>query len=73
MELTRPEALTDRQWEVYQHVVQGKSYQEIADELGVEKRTVDFHCQRIRTRLGLKGKPQRSIMAHALQERFPMT
>lgn len=70
MALTRPENLTDRQWEVYERVVTGKSRQEIADELGLSIPGVKFHCQRIKTRLQIDGPAMRGMIAHAAQEAF---
>ena len=47
-------ALSDREFEVFQLVGQGKSTKEIADQLHLSPKTVDVHRGHIREKLGLK-------------------
>ena len=46
-------ALSPRELEVLQHVVQGKPNKEIADDLGIHERTVKLHRTAITTKLGV--------------------
>lgn len=48
------QALSDREFEVFQLVGQGKSTREIADQLHLSPKTVDVHRGHIREKLGLK-------------------
>ena len=46
-------ALSSRELEVLQHVVQGKLNKQIADDLGIHERTVKLHRTNITTKLGV--------------------
>jgi DNA-binding NarL/FixJ family response regulator len=50
--------LTKREIEVLKLVVQGKSSKEVADELFVSKRTVDFHLANIYDKLHVTNRVQ---------------
>ena len=50
--------LTKREVEVLQRVIEGKSSKEVADELFVSKRTVDFHLANIYTKLSVTNRLQ---------------
>jgi DNA-binding CsgD family transcriptional regulator len=50
--------LTKREIEVLERIVSGKSSQEVADELYVSKRTVDFHLANIYSKLRVKSRLQ---------------
>lgn len=50
--------LTEREKEVAELAAEGKSNQEIADRLGISKRTVDHHIESILSRLGLRSRFQ---------------
>ena len=50
--------LTKREVEVLSLVVQGKSSKEVADELFVSKRTVDFHLANIYDKLHVTNRVQ---------------
>ena len=49
------EALTDREFEVFRLIGQGRSTREIANQLHLSPKTVDVHRSHIREKLGLKG------------------
>ncbi len=49
---------TDRQREVIQLVAEGKSIKEIASELGISEKTVEFHKRKISDELGLRTTAQ---------------
>lgn len=50
--------LTKREVEVLQLVIEGKSSKEVADELYVSKRTVDFHLANIYSKLSVSNRLQ---------------
>ena len=47
-------ALSDREFEVFERVGQGKSTREIAEEMHLSPKTIDVHRANIRAKLGLK-------------------
>ena len=47
--------LTDREREVLDYLLQGRLNKEIADELGVSRRTVEVHRSRIREKMHARG------------------
>lgn len=50
--------LTKREVEVLSLVIEGKSSKEVADQLYVSKRTVDFHLANIYAKLSVKNRVQ---------------
>lgn len=48
-------ALTPREQEVLEHIVQGKLNKQIADDLGIHERTVKFHRTAITTKLRVQS------------------
>lgn len=50
--------LTKREAEVLQRVIEGKSSKDVADELFVSKRTVDFHLANIYSKLAVTNRLQ---------------
>jgi DNA-binding CsgD family transcriptional regulator len=50
--------LTKREIEVLTLVIEGKSSKEVADQLFVSKRTVDFHLANIYTKLSVTNRVQ---------------
>jgi len=50
--------LTKREVEVLTLVIEGKSSKEVADQLFVSKRTVDFHLANIYTKLSVTNRVQ---------------
>lgn len=50
--------LTKREVEVLTLVIEGKSSKEVADQLYVSKRTVDFHLANIYHKLGVNNRVQ---------------
>ncbi len=50
--------LTKREVEVLSLVIEGKSSKEVADELYVSKRTVDFHLANIYSKLSVTNRLQ---------------
>ncbi len=53
----RLEKLTSREYEVLEHLVTGKSNKEVAAELGISPRTVEFHRAHIMEKTQARGLP----------------
>lgn len=62
---SRLEQLTDREFEVFELVGQGKSAHDIGKQLHISPRTVDAHRAHIREKLGLPDTP--SLMRYAIR------
>jgi len=58
------EQLTEREMDVLKLVAQGKSNQEVADELFIGIKTVKFHVTNIFSKLGVDDRTQAAIYAH---------
>ncbi|MEK3882039.1 response regulator transcription factor [Paenibacillus sp. PL2-23] len=56
--------LTEREMDVLKRVAQGKSNQEIADELYIGVKTVKFHVTNIFNKLHVEDRTQAAIYAH---------
>jgi two-component system, LuxR family, response regulator FixJ len=54
----RLQKLTSREYEVFEHLVSGKSNKEIAAQLGISPRTVEFHRAHIMQKMAIKGLPE---------------
>ena len=54
----RLQKLTSREHEVLEHLVSGKSNKEIAAQLGISSRTVEFHRAHIMEKMEAKGLPE---------------
>jgi len=64
-----PDALTDRETEVLEHMVQGvTSNRKLAEHLGVSENTVKFHVRNILDKLHLHNRAQ--VVAYALRNRL---
>jgi two-component system, LuxR family, response regulator FixJ len=50
--------LTSREYEVFEHLVAGKSNKEVAAQLGISPRTVEFHRAHIMEKTAAKGLPE---------------
>jgi two-component system, LuxR family, response regulator FixJ len=50
--------LTSREYEVFEHLVAGKSNKEIAAQLGISPRTVEFHRANTMQKMAVKGLPE---------------
>jgi DNA-binding NarL/FixJ family response regulator len=59
------EKLSDREFEVFQLVGQGKSTRDIAQQLGLSPKTVDVHRANIKEKLGLKDAT--ALVRHAVR------
>lgn len=59
----RPAGLSPRQVEVLTLVARGRANREIAEILGVAKRTVDAHIDHIYTKLGITNRASAALMA----------
>jgi DNA-binding NarL/FixJ family response regulator len=55
--------LTDREGEILTWVARGKTSQEIAGILGLTKRTVDFHADSARAKLGVSTRTEAAVKA----------
>jgi RNA polymerase sigma factor (sigma-70 family) len=55
---TRLATLSDREREVLDQILEGKPTRQIADELRITVKTVEFHRARIREKLGVASLPQ---------------
>jgi len=51
-----PDILTPRQWEVLEHVRDGKTNEQIARQLGISPDGVKFHVSEIITKLGVTSR-----------------
>jgi two-component system nitrate/nitrite response regulator NarL len=60
--------LTTAQKLVYRELVRGKSYQDIADSLGISRNTVGQHVQRIYKALEINSRAELMAGTHQLQE-----
>jgi len=58
------EDLTEREMEVLRLIAQGKSNQDVADELFIGVKTVKFHVTNILSKLGLEDRTQAAIYAY---------
>jgi NarL family two-component system response regulator LiaR len=58
------EELTEREMEVLQLIAQGKSNQEVADELFIGIKTVKYHLTNLFSKLGVEDRTQAAIYAH---------
>lgn len=58
------EELTEREMEVLKLIAQGKSNQEIADELFIGIKTVKYHLTNMFGKLGVEDRTQAAIYAH---------
>jgi DNA-binding CsgD family transcriptional regulator/tetratricopeptide (TPR) repeat protein len=61
-----PTDLTDREDQVLQLVSEGRTDQQIADVLGISKRTVSVHVSRILDKFGVKNRVEASARARHL-------
>jgi DNA-binding NarL/FixJ family response regulator len=59
------QALSDREFEVFQLIGQGKGTREIAEQLHLSSKTVDVHRGHIREKLGLKDST--ALVRHAVR------
>lgn len=59
------EQLTDREFEVFQLIGQGKSTRDVADQLHLSSKTVDVHRSHIKEKLGLKDST--ALIRHAVR------
>jgi DNA-binding NarL/FixJ family response regulator len=55
--------LTPREWEILQHIAQGKSNSDIADELALSKATVQNYVSNIYAKLGIETRAQAMLYA----------
>lgn len=64
------ERLTDREFQVLRLLAQGRTNREIAEELGIQLKTVDSHRRRILKKLGLRNNAEltRFAIRHGLIE-----
>ena len=51
-------ALTEREWEVYRLILEGKKNSEIASQLTVEISTVKYHVSQVLTKLGVSSRSE---------------
>jgi two-component system response regulator FixJ len=61
--LERIGTLTEREREVYSHVIRGRLNKQIADDLGITERTVKCHRQSITTKLGVPSVAELTRLA----------
>jgi DNA-binding CsgD family transcriptional regulator len=61
--LTKPDMLNEREIKALTWVARGKTSAQIGDLIGMSKRTVDFHIDNARTKLGAATRTQTAIKA----------
>jgi DNA-binding CsgD family transcriptional regulator len=54
--MAQPKPLSDREWEVVEQVLQGKSNKMIASSLGISRRTVEFHLKNIYAKYEVRSR-----------------
>ena len=60
----RIETLTEREREVFGHVIRGRLNKQIADDLGIAERTVKCHRGSITAKLGVPSVAELTRLAH---------
>jgi DNA-binding NarL/FixJ family response regulator len=60
-------ALTPQQFKVLERVAQGRLNKQIADELGVQERTIKAHVSAIFEKLGVRNRTQAGVALRALE------
>jgi len=58
---------TTRQQEIYDLLIHGKSYHEVATELNLTYRTIRFHTERMAAKIPGNGAALRKILAYAVE------
>lgn len=53
--------LSPRECAVVQRLVEGRTYQQISQDLGISRETVKTHLKRIRKKLGLQTRTQIAV------------
>jgi DNA-binding CsgD family transcriptional regulator len=59
--MTQPNAFSEREKEVAALLLQGKSNKQIAQELGIATRTVEFHISHVYAKLGISSRAEAII------------
>ena len=69
----RPGGLTPREVEIVVQLARGRSNPEIAEALGVSRRTVTSHLEHVYTKLGVSGRTEAALFAmrHGLVDARP--
>ena len=55
--------LTSREVEILQHILAGKTNRDIAGDMGISEKTVEFHLDRIYTKTGARTRLLAGIWA----------
>jgi DNA-binding NarL/FixJ family response regulator len=58
-----PDRLTERELEILRHVAAGHRNREIADELRISIKTVEFHLSNITMKLGVRSRTEAAVQA----------
>jgi DNA-binding NarL/FixJ family response regulator len=61
------DALTPQQFRVLERVAQGRLNKQIADELGIQERTVKAHMSAIFEKLGVRNRTQAGVLLRSLE------
>lgn len=66
--------LTDREWQVLRAIMDGRSTEQIADRLGVQRSTARTHVKNLLSKLGVHSRLQAAALmnAHATAETWPV-
>lgn len=59
--------LTDRQREIYELLIHGMDYEQVARKLDLSYRTVRFHTARMAAKIPGNGAPLRKVLTYALE------
>lgn len=66
--------LTDREWQVLRAIMDGRSTEQIAERLGVQRSTARTHVKNLLSKLGVHSRLQAAALmnAHATAETWPV-
>lgn len=64
--MSKADALTDKEREVCDFLKNGKTANEISNALGISSRTVEFHTENIKNKLGCHSKLELAVLLNKI-------